>query len=216
MTKICIFDLDGTLVNTLENIAGHMNKTLESYAMAPFPVDRYRYFVGNGARNLTKQVLEASGRMTPEFYEEFFARFIVAYEGAPYDGVAAYDGVLPLLDALKEKGIVLAVCSNKPHAAAVSSVKNMFPEGTFDAVLGGREGVPLKPAPDAVLSLLKERGFTRDEAVFVGDSDVDMKTAVAAGIRGYGALWGFRTADELLSAGATGLLSHPEELLTKI
>ena len=123
MTKICIFDLDGTLVNTLENIAGHMNRTLESYGIPTFPVDRYRYFVGNGARNLTKQVLEASGKMTPEFYEEFFSHFIVAYEGAPYDGVAPYEGITAMLKALKEKGIVLAVCSNKPHAAAVASVE---------------------------------------------------------------------------------------------
>ena len=216
MTKICVFDLDGTLINTLENIAGHMNDTLVSYGLSPFPVERYRYFVGNGARNLTKQVLEASGKMTPEFYEEFFSRFIVAYEGAPYAGVAPYDGIFDMIDALKAKGIRLAVCSNKPHAAAVASVENMFPAGIFDDVLGGRDGVPLKPAPDAVLALLEKYGVSREEAAFVGDSDVDMKTAVAAGIRGFGALWGFRTADELSAAGATALLAHPTELLDKI
>ncbi len=216
MTKICIFDLDGTLVDTLANIAGHMNRTLEKFSLSPFPLERYRYFVGNGARNLTKQALEASGKMTPEFFDAFFPHFITAYEGAPYDGVTVYDGILPLLNALKTRGVVLAVCSNKPHAAAVASVENMFPEGLFDEVLGGREGIPLKPAPDAVLALLEKYGARREEAVFIGDSDVDMKTAVAAGIRGYGALWGFRTADELRSAGATGLLSHPEELLSKV
>ena len=216
MTKICVFDLDGTLINTLENIAGHMNKTLASYGLPTFPVDRFRYFVGNGARNLTKQVLEASGKMTPEFYEEFFSRFIVAYEGAPYDGVAPYEGITAMLKALKEKGIVLAVCSNKPHAAAVASVESLLPAGLFDEVLGGRDGVPLKPAPDAVLALLEKHGFSREEAAFIGDSDVDMKTAVAAGIRGYGALWGFRTKDELLAAGATALLSRPEELVACI
>ena len=216
MTKVCVFDLDGTLINTLENIAGHMNNTLTSYGLPTFPVDRYRYFVGNGARNLTKQVLEASGKMTPEFYEEFFARFIVAYEGAPYAGVAPYDGIPEMLADLKAKGVRLAVCSNKPHAAAVASVENMFPAGLFDDVLGGREGVPLKPAPDAVLALLEKQGVSREEAAFIGDSDVDMKTAVAAGIRGFGALWGFRTADELLSAGATALLSHPSELLSHL
>ena len=214
MIKICIFDLDGTLLDTLGNIAGHMNRTLAKYSLAPFPVSDFKYFVGNGARILTERALRARGVYTPEFFEDFFADFAASYAASPDEGVLVYDGISALLDGLTKRGIRAAVCTNKPDAAAKRSIDRFFAEGTFSDVLGARDGFPLKPAPDGVFALLEKYGIKKEEAVFVGDSDVDMQTAVASGLRGFGALWGFRTAKELTDAGAYRLLSAPTELLS--
>lgn len=216
MTKVCIFDLDGTLLNTLENIGGNMNKALVDFGIEPFETEAYRYFVGNGSRNLTERALAARGKMTPEFFEEFYPHFMKYYAAYPDVSVSVYDGISELLSSLKEKGIRVAVCTNKPNVAAQGSIARFFPGGTFDDIIGAVDGMPLKPSPHGVLTLLEKYGFTPDEAAFIGDSDVDMMTAVAAGTRGFGALWGFRTAEELLAAGATDLLSYPTDLLNKI
>ncbi|MBE6655762.1 MAG: HAD family hydrolase [Ruminococcaceae bacterium] len=216
MTKFCVFDLDGTLLNTLGNIGGNMNRALEDFGIEPFPLEQYRYFVGNGSRNLTERALAARGKLTPEFFEEFYPHFFAIYEAVPDRGVTVYDEIETLLSALKERGIRLAVCTNKPNAAAQKSVAGFFDEGTFDDVIGAVDGMALKPAPDGVLSLLAKHGISPEEAAFIGDSDVDMLTACAAGVRGFGAAWGFRTAEELEKAGATALLSHPLELLEHI
>lgn len=216
MTKICIFDLDGTLLNTLANIGGNMNKALEDFNIPPFPIEEYCYFVGNGSRHLAKSVLAARGKMTPEFFEEFYPHFMKYYETYPHTHVSVYNGIPSLLATLKERGIRVAVCTNKPNVAAQASIAHFFAEGTFDDIVGAVDGMPLKPAPDGVLSLLEKYGLLPEEAAFIGDSDVDMLTAVAAGVRGFGALWGFRTAEELKAAGAYALLAHPTELLAHV
>ena len=216
MTKICVFDLDGTLINTLANIGGNMNRALVDFGLEPFPIEDYRYFVGNGSRNLTERALTARGKMTPAFFEEFYPHFFKIYSDEPDVNVNVYDEIPELLDALKKRGILVAVCTNKPNVAAQGSIARFFAEGTFDEVVGAVDGKALKPAPDGVFSILEKYGISPDEAAFIGDSDVDMMTAKAAGTRGFGALWGFRTAEELAAAGATALLSHPLELLEKI
>lgn len=216
MTQICIFDLDGTLLNTLGNIGGNMNRALVDFGLAPFEIDEYRYFVGNGSRSLTERVLAARGKLTPEFFEEFYPHFFKIYSDAPDAGVSVYDGIPALLDALKKRGVRIAVCTNKPSVAAAGSIARFFAEGTFDEVVGAVDGKALKPAPDGVFSILEKHGISPDEAAFIGDSDVDMLTAKAAGVRGFGALWGFRTAKELAKAGATALLSHPTDLLNML
>ena len=109
MTKICIFDLDGTLINTLGNIGGNMNRALADFGIEPFPIDDYRYFVGNGSRNLTERVLTARGKMTPAFFEEFYPHFFKIYAASPDAGVSIYDGIETLLAGLKERGIRVAV-----------------------------------------------------------------------------------------------------------
>ena len=213
MVKLCLFDLDGTLLDTLGNIAGHMNATLAAFDLAPFPVSDYRYFVGNGAAILTERVLRARGVYTPSLMEAFFLRFQESYISAPEQDVTVYDGIKELLAALRAQGVAAAVCTNKPHAAAVASVERFFGSDTFFAIAGAKEGVPLKPAPDAARQLMQEAGASTEETLFIGDSDADMLTAVAAGIRGFGAKWGFRTPEELTEAGAHALLDHPTDLL---
>ena len=214
VVKLCVFDLDGTLLNTLGNIAGHMNRTLEEFSLAPYALEEYRYFVGNGARVLTERALAGRGDFDQDFFDRFYARFSAHYAAAPEAGVTVYEGILPLLDALHARGVRTAVCTNKPQAAAEGSIAEFFPAEAFSDILGGREGVPLKPAPDAVLSLLGKYGVDKSETRFIGDSDVDMLTANAVGVRGMGALWGFRTAEELSAAGAHALLSTPTDLLS--
>lgn len=213
MVKLCVFDLDGTLLNTLGNIAGHMNRTLAEFSLAPYTLEEYRYFVGNGARNLTERALAGRADFDADFFDRFYARFSAYYAAAPEAGVTVYEGIATLLDGLHARGVRTAVCTNKPQLAAEGSIAKFFPAGMFCDVLGGREGVPLKPAPDAVLSLLEKYGVEKSETLFIGDSDVDMLTACAVGVRGMGALWGFRTAEELKAAGAHALLATPTELL---
>ena len=193
-----------------------MNRALADFDLAPFTMEEYCYFVGNGSRKLTEGVLSARGKMSEAFFDVFYPHFFAMYNAAPDEGVTVYEGVLSLLSALKEKGIRIAVLTNKPDAAAQRSIARFFPEGTFDDVLGAKDSMPLKPAPDGVFALLEKYGIDKDEAAFIGDSDVDMLTAVAAGVRGFGALWGFRTANELQAAGATALLSHPLALLDEM
>ena len=214
MVKICIFDLDGTLLDTLGNIGGHMNATLEKYSLAPYAKEDYRYFVGNGARVLTERALSGRIKYDKDYFDRFFAEFGARYAAAPDEGVTVYDGILSLFEALRARGVRIAVCTNKPQTAAEGSIRAFFPDGLISDVLGGRDGVPLKPAPDAPLSLLEKYGIDKADACFIGDSDVDMLTAKAVGVRGFGALWGFRTAEELTAAGATALLSTPEDLLS--
>ena len=216
MTKICIFDLDGTLLNTVENIGGHMNCALAEFGLEPFTMEEYCYFIGNGSRNLTERVLAARGKMTQEFFDVFYPRFFEIYSAEPDKGVSVYDGAMALLSSLKARGIRVAVLTNKPDAAAQKSIARFFGTDFFDDVLGAKDGMPLKPSPDGVLYLLEKYGLTKDEAAYIGDTDVDMLTAVASGVRGFGALWGFRTAEELTRTGAYALLSHPLDLLSKL
>lgn len=216
MTKLCVFDLDGTLLNTLPNIAGNLNATLAQMGYEVFPVERYCAFVGNGAKILVERALVAQDAYTPERHAAVYANFIARYEASPDEGTTVYDGMPETLAALRKEGVLLAVCTNKPHLAAEKSIFRFFGEDVFAAVCGAVDGVPLKPAPDGVNALLARFGIAKEDALFIGDSDVDMLTAKAAGLTALGALWGFRTREELLSAGADALLSHPSDLLSYV
>ena len=213
MIKLCIFDLDGTLLNTLGNIAGNLNKTLEALGYESFPTDRYRDFVGNGARILVERALRAQDAYTPESFATVYASFMARYEASPDEGTTVYEGMPETLAALRAQGVLCAVCTNKPHLAAEKSILRFFGEDAFVAVCGARDGAPLKPAPDGVNALLARLGVGCDEVLFIGDSDVDMLTARAARVKALGAKWGFRTPEELTEAGADALLSHPREIL---
>ena len=213
MVKLCVFDLDGTLLDTLKNIAGNLNQALETLGIQPFPLDDYRSFVGNGAKKLVISALSARGLDVETWYPRVFPIFAEFYEKAPDKDVTVYEGMLPLLTALRAKGILCAVNTNKPDGAAQSTVSKFFPADAFATVLGAGEEIALKPSADGVRLLMKRYGVKAEETVFVGDSDVDMQTACNAGVRGFGATWGFRTPEELMGAGATALLLHPTDLL---
>ncbi len=213
MKKLVIFDLDGTLTNTLKSIQKSANMALEAFGFAPYEEDRYRYFVGNGSAELIRQCLLNDGDIgllhfdeVMKKYEEVFATYCM-YEVRPYEGIAE------LLAELKSKGFLLAVNSNKPQAQTEDVIASVFGRDMFDVVAGQVTERPRKPAPDGVNYILSKLGVTRDEAVYLGDTGIDMQTGKSAGVFTIGALWGFRDMEELEQHHADALIRSPKELL---
>ena len=214
MKKLCMFDLDGTLMNTIGTISTYMNRTLSEFSLQTFSEDAYKYFVGNGAKILTERALKAQNAMNDETMAKVFARYNEIYDAAPYEGSAPYDGIPALLKALAEKGVMTAVLSNKPDFATRAVVSGFFPDHPFSAVHGGREGIPLKPSPEGALLILEELGgILPDEVLYIGDTAVDIELGIRAGFETVGVLWGFRTEEELRAAGAAHIVRDPAEIL---
>ena len=208
----CIFDLDGTLANTLGSIAGFVNDTLAAFGLPPIPVEDYRYLVGNGADLLMRRALARVGAAFSEeeirrFREEYDRR----YESDPLRGVTLYPGVKELLEELHAKGCKLGVVSNKPDNVTRVIVETLFP-GLLDQVHGQRADVPKKPDPTAVLAMAKDFGLAPREVLYVGDSGVDMDTGRNAGMDPCGVLWGFREEAELREHGAAFLAPDAQAL----
>ncbi|MBQ7820925.1 MAG: HAD family hydrolase [Clostridia bacterium] len=212
MIKAVVYDLDGTLLDTLSTIAYYANKAMSEFSLATYEKDRYRYFVGNGAKVLIKRLLENNSVSTDEYFERVFAYYNEIYDAAPLYLTEPYKGICELVGTLSEMGIKQAVLSNKPDFAVKSNVAHFFGD-TFDKVYGAREGVALKPDPAMLLSLLDELGVRPDECVYVGDTDVDMLTGRAAGALTVGVLWGFRDREELEANGADRIVTEPAEVL---
>lgn len=213
MYQACIFDLDGTLTDTLESITYSVNLTLEELALSPITSEQCKAFVGNGARVLMEEALKASGDTDLSLLDcamEIYLR--IFGEHCTYR-VAPYEGIVELLHKLKEKGMKLAVLSNKPHDQTRNVVSTFFGEDMFDVVQGQQDGVKRKPDPEAVLRILRRFGVSPDACVYVGDSDVDMRTGKAAGALTVGVTWGFRTEDVLLENGADHIIDTAGELL---
>ena len=193
-----IFDLDGTLLDTLSDLASAVNYALRQYDMPEHDLDAVRRFVGNGVRRLMERAVP-DGQANPLF---------------ELDTTCPYEGISQALLALRQRGCRLAVVSNKMMAATRQLVAHFFPE--VEVAIGENEaaGIRRKPAPDTVDEALRLLGAKREEAVYVGDSDVDIQTAANAGLPCISVLWGFRDRDFLLAHGATTLISRPEQLLT--
>ena len=211
--RAAVFDLDGTLLNTLADLADSGNELLASYGMAPHPEPAFRYFVGNGSRKLMERILPGK---SPEQIDEALARYKAIYEKHLTAKTTPYAGISETLSALKARGVRMAVCTNKHISAAEALIRKYFPADTFDAFEGDRPGVPRKPDPAHVRIVLEKMGVMPEETVYLGDSGVDMQTAVNAGTLPVGVLWGFREKDELMENGAQILLSKPSELLEKV
>ncbi len=211
--RAAVFDLDGTLLNTLADLADSGNELLASYDMAPHPEKAYRYYVGNGSRKLMERIL--AGR-TPEQIDEALARYKAIYEKRLTVKTTPYTGILEMLSALRARGVRMAVCTNKHVSAAEVLIRKYFPADSFDAYEGDCPGVPRKPDPAHVRIVLDKMGVGPEETVYLGDSGVDMQTAVNAGVLPVGVLWGFREKEELTENGAEILLSQPLELLEKV
>lgn len=211
--RAAVFDLDGTLLNTLADLADSGNELLASYGMAPHPEPAFRYFVGNGSRKLMERILPGK---SPEQIDEALARYKAIYEKHLTAKTTPYAGISETLSALKARGVRMAVCTNKHISAAEALIRKYFPADTFDTFEGDRPGVPRKPDPAHVRIVLEKMGIRPEETVYLGDSGVDMQTAVNAGALPVGVLWGFREKDELMENGAQILLSKPSELLEKV
>ncbi len=212
MWKACIFDLDGTLANTLDSMAVVMNAVLRSYDLKELPVDNYRYYCGEGASVLVRRCLEAAGDSDLQYYEEAEKKYRRQFDEDPLFKVSHYPGMPETLRYLKEKGIPLGVCSNKPDIAAQKVVKEMFGTELFLEVAGQSEQIRRKPAPDGPLAIAKAFQVKPEECLYIGDTKTDMQTGKAAGMYTIGVLWGFRDKEELVNNGADIVIEHPEQL----
>ena len=206
-----IFDLDGTLLDTLDDLAAAVNYALRTYGMPEHSRDDVRRFVGNGVRMLMIRAIP-DGEQNPRF-EEAFSTFRQYYLEHSLDKTRPYDGVPEMLKALKQRGCRLAVVSNKFYAATQELCRHFFAD-TIEVAVGEHEaeGIRKKPAPDTVNEALSQLGVDHRHAVYVGDSDVDLQTARNAGLPCISVLWGFRDKDFLLANGATTLITTPQEL----
>ena len=211
MYKVFIFDLDGTLLDTLQDLANAVNYALRQHAMPEHSLDDIRRFVGNGVRLLMERAVP-DGAGNPQF-EAAFATFRQYYMEHSLDTTRPYDGIPELLRALKQRGCRLAVVSNKMMAATQELCVHFFPE--IEVAIGEHEaeGIRKKPAPDTVCEALRQLGCDKHGAVYVGDSDVDIMTARNSGLPCVSVLWGFRDRQFLTAHGATTFVSHPSELL---
>ena len=207
-----IFDLDGTLLDTLSDLAASVNHALRTHGLPEHSIDDVRRFVGNGVRKLMERAVP-DGAANPLF-DETFATFRQYYMAHSLDTTRPYEGIPETLEALKARGCHLAVVSNKMMAATQELCYHFFPS-TIEVAIGEDEaaGIRRKPAPDTVFAALKALGVGKEDAVYVGDSDVDIQTARNAGIPCISVLWGFRDRDFLLQNGAETFISTPSELL---
>ena len=208
-----VFDLDGTLLNTLEDLADATNYALRTMQMPERTIVEVRAFVGNGVRRLME--LSVPGGFDNPKFEETFAVFKKYYGEHCNDKTRAYDGVVPVLRKLKEKGYALAIVSNKIDFA-VKELNDLYFKGIVPVAIGEKEGIRRKPAPDTVFEALKELGKTKEEAVYVGDSDVDIETAKNAGMPCVSVLWGFRDKEFLAEHGAEYYAETAEDVLRYI
>lgn len=211
--RAVLFDLDGTLLDTIEDLADCMNATLAEDGLPTVPVERQKFMVGDGVDRYVQRALPADRHFNEAYVQDFTARFRKTYAVHWADKTRPYDGVPEVLKALSAVGLKLAVLSNKPDGPTREMVAHFL--GGFDlaVVRGALEGVPLKPDPDPALSIARTLGVAPSAFLYVGDTATDMQTARAAGMYAVGALWGFRARDELLAAGAQTLIDHPLKLL---
>lgn len=211
--KACIFDLDGTLTNTLESMTYSVNLTLEEMGLSKITKDQCRLFVGNGARVLMEKSLKAAGDTDASRIEEGMEIYGRIFDQNCTYHVTPYEGIPEMLKALKDKGIQLAVLSNKPDRQTVKVVKAIFGEELFDYAQGQKEGIRRKPEPDGVWYLMEQMHVSKEECLYIGDSEVDAATGRNAGLKTIGVLWGFRDRKTLETAEVDDLIDRPDELL---
>ncbi len=212
MKQAVIFDLDGTLADTLSSIAFFANRALTQCGYQEIPVEEYRYLVGNGAKRLVHGMLSYAGDDTPEAFDKVSPLYNDGYDADSLYLTKPYDGILPLLKSLHERGVKIGVLSNKPDRTTQKIANALF--GDFiDSCRGQRDETPRKPDPAGVFLLLRELSVSPEECLYVGDTKTDMQTGKAAGIFTVGVTWGFRDRTELEEHHADAIISSPNELL---
>ncbi|MBC5624845.1 HAD family hydrolase [Clostridium sp. NSJ-49] len=211
MIKSIIFDLDGTLLNTIEDLANACNYVLTTLGYKTHEVEKYKTFVGNGRYKLVERMLPED-RRDMENIEKALKLFDTYYEKHMIDMTKPYDGIMEMLDSLINRGINIAVVSNKPHEFTTEVVKNYFGD-RFKVVYGHKKNTKEKPDPWAVLEVIEEFNVNKDECLYIGDSEIDINTAKNAGVKSVGVEWGFRGKGELEAAGANYIVNKPEQIL---
>ena len=210
--KAFIFDLDGTLIDSLADLATAVNRMLAANDHPPCPLEMFPLHIGDGMKKLVERALPLAAR-DPANVERRAAEYLANYEQCWHDQTHVYEGMAETIAALRARGARLGVLSNKPHRFTVLCSEFFFPKGSFEIILGQRDEVPRKPHPAAGLEMATRLGLKPAECAYVGDSGIDMAFGKAAGMRRIGVLWGFRDREELIADGAETLIIRPEELL---
>ena len=211
--KACIFDLDGTLCNTLESMAVSANQVLQPFGYEPLPAENFRYYAGAGARTLVERALKDAGDKELVHLDEAFEAYRDIFNKDCTYKVTVYDGMHKTLETLKNMGMKLAVLSNKPHAQTVKVIHELFGDDLFDRVQGQQDGIAKKPDPAGAFAIAEAFGVKPEECMYIGDTNVDMMTGNRAGMFTVGVLWGFRTREELMENNAHALAEQPEDLI---
>ena len=212
MVKACIFDMDGTTVNTINSIAHFANRALNKFGLPSIETGRYKLLVGNGAVTLVKRMIAETGGSAEQF-EKVLNEYNTTYDNDFMYLTKPYEGIPELLESLKKSGIKTAIVSNKPDSTAKKVSDKLFGEKLIDVCFGAREGVPLKPDPAAVFEVMEILGVAPQECLYIGDTAVDMTTGKNAGIFTIGVLWGFRDRKEIESAGADMVTDNVNDIL---
>lgn len=210
--KAVLFDLDGTLIDSLEDIANSMNTVLTRFGYPTHHIQSYKYFVGDGMENLVLRSLPETHK-SEEIVSLCFNAVKEEYGKHWADNLHAYDGITQLLDELQMRNLKLTILSNKPNDLTKIVVTKFLSNWNFEEVFGAHPNMPKKPNPMAAKLIAKKIDILPGEFIYLGDTDTDMETANAAGMYAVGALWGFRTAEELISSGAQTLIKYPLDLL---
>lgn len=214
--KAAIFDLDGTLIDSLADLADSANEMLAGYGFPTHPVEPYRYFVGNGSKKLIERCLPEEKGSDEAFVMEAMARYKDCYAKNLLHKTRPYDGIMEMLLKLQALKIPMGICTNKHQSASDAIVGELFPAGLFLDNIGDRAGLPRKPDPQKVLMIAEHMGVAPSEVAYFGDTSVDMDTAANAGFLAIGVTWGFRPREELVEHGAKILLDHPSELFSQV
>ncbi len=214
MEKVIIFDLDGTLLDTIKDIADNVNLTLERFGYPTLTEKEIMTYIGNGARNLMRRSVKVE--LSHNAFEEVFKYYDALYSSSKSEKTCIFDGLHEVLIVLKNKGYKLAILSNKQQTATDNVYEKYLKDFAFDMVVGQRDGVPIKPDPTEVNRILKTFNVLPENAYFVGDGDADAMTAINAGINGISVLWGYRERAQLESVGAKVFAKTPRDLLDLI
>lgn len=213
MVKVFIFDLDGTLTNTIDSLTYSVGETLKEMGLPPITKEQCQSFIGNGAVYLLDQSVRAAGNTDGSRLDEAIEIYKRIFDENCTYHVTTYEGIIPMLEELRKRGIKIAVLSNKPHKQTVKVAEEIFGHQFFSTVQGQQDGIPRKPAPEGIYAILDKLDVLREECLYAGDSEVDIATGKRAGVKTVSVAWGFRTESQLKEAGAEVIIQKPEDLL---
>ncbi|MEE1312281.1 MAG: HAD family hydrolase [Lachnospiraceae bacterium] len=216
MYRCCIFDLDGTLLNTLNALSYCSNAALRKYGLGEIPTEEFKWMVGDGYRNQMRRALIYLGDKELVHWEEACKDYMEIFREHSMYGVQPYDGILETIRQLKEMEIKLAVLSNKPNGQAINNIEEIFGKEYFDFIAGQIDGVPKKPDPSGALRIAKQFGVRPEECLYIGDTNTDMKTGIGAGMKTIGVTWGFREREELEAFSPVTIIDHPQQIVDLI
>ncbi|NLL79295.1 MAG: HAD family hydrolase [Clostridiales bacterium] len=208
-----IFDLDGTLSDSLDSITISANQAIGAFGFAPYDRERYKYFVGDGADELLRRCLKNGGDEKLQYFDRVKEEYKKIFEEYCMYRVKPYEGIREVLEELKARGIKIAVLSNKPHPRTLDVIHALFGEGYFDCVQGQTPEIERKPSPEGVFAISRYFHIPVEDMLYVGDTSTDMKTGKRAGAFTIGVLWGFREREELEENQADAIIAHPSEII---